>query len=88
MQEKKIAKKTIILYVLNVIRGYSSEEYPVSQTAICNFLNDLGIPCDRKTVGRNIQYLREFGYPIQKIEGRGYYLDLRAMQENKKRWIL
>lgn len=88
MEQKKIAKKTIILYVLNIIKAYSSEEYPVSQTAICNFLNDIGVSCDRKTVGRNVEYLREFGYPIKKIEGRGYYLDAAEMRNKNRKWIL
>ena len=88
MEQKKIAKKVIILYVLNLIKAYSSEEYPVSQTAICHFLNDIGVPCDRKTVGRNVEYLREFGYPIKKIEGKGYYLDKESMQNNKRKWII
>ena len=68
--KKEIAKKTVILYVLNIIKLYSSEEYPVSQTAICNYLNDINVLCDRKTVGRNIAYLQEFGYPIVKINGK------------------
>lgn len=72
--QKSIAKKVIILYVLNVLKVLSSEENPVTQTTICNYLNDINIPCDRKTIGRNIEYLREFGYPIKKI-GTGYYLD-------------
>ena len=82
--EKKIASKTIILYVLNVIKVYASEEYPVSQTAICEYLNEINIACDRKTVGRNITYLQEFGYPIKKISGKGYYLDKNEMKSTKK----
>ena len=82
--KKKIASKTIILYVLNVIKVYASEEYPVSQTAICEYLNDINVPCDRKTVGRNIQYLQEFGYPIKKINGKGYYLAPVAVSNKNK----
>ena len=88
MENKKIAKKTIILYVLNIIKLYSSEEYPVSQTAICNYLNDINIICDRKTVGRNIAYLQEFGYPIVKVSGKGFYLDKLKMQNTNKKWII
>lgn len=87
-ERKKIAKKTVILYVLNIIKLYSSQEYPVSQSAICNYLNDIGVPCDRKTVGRNIEYLKEFGYPIEKISGKGYWLDKEKMKNSKKRWVL
>ena len=36
MEDKKfIAKKAIIVYVLNIIKMYSSTTTPVSQTAIC-----------------------------------------------------
>ena len=56
---------------------------PVSQTAICEYLNNIDIPCDRKTVGRNIQYLCEFGYPIKKIDGKGYYLSKEDMAKKK-----
>ena len=86
--KKKIAKKTIILYVLNIIKLYSSEEHPVSQTVICNYLNDIKVPCDRKTVGRNITYLQEFGYSIKKVNKKGYYLDKNEMEQNSKRWII
>ena len=86
--KKKIAKKTIILYVLSIIKLYSSEEHPVSQTAICNYLNDIHIPCDRKTVGRNITYLQEFGYPIKKVNKKGYYLDEKEIKQKTKWWII
>ena len=33
MKSKVIAKKTIILYVLNVLKKLSSQEFPVSQKA-------------------------------------------------------
>lgn len=81
--EKGIAKKVIILCVLNIIKLYSSLDMPVSQTAICEYLNNIDIPCDRKTVGRNIQYLCEFGYPIKKIDGKGYYLSKEDMAKKK-----
>ena len=84
MRKHTSAKKTIILYVLNIIKIYSSESYPVSQTAICNYLNDIHIYCDRKTVGRNIKYLQEFGYPIKKVFGKGFYLDVEKMKNEKK----
>ena len=86
-EKKKIAKKTVILYVLNIIKLYSSEEHPVSQSAICNYLNEIGIPCDRKTIGRNIQYLCEFGYPIKRV-GKGYYLDQTEFENSKNIFVL
>ncbi|MBE6701993.1 MAG: HTH domain-containing protein [Ruminococcaceae bacterium] len=88
MPERFIAKKAIILYVLNVIKVYASADYPVSQTAICHYLNDIHIFCDRKTVGRNIKYLQEFGYPICKVNNRGYYLDTAKMATAKNKLIV
>ena len=79
-QQKCIAKKVIVLYVLNILRVLSSAENPVTQTTICNYLNDIGVPCDRKTIGRNIEYLREFGYPIERV-GKGYYLDKSELEK-------
>lgn len=87
-QQKSIAKKVIILYVLNIIKtmSYAHPPTPVTQTTICNYLNEINIPCDRKTVGRNIQYLCDFGYPIKKA-GKGYYLDRNDMDKMKEKNI-
>ena len=71
---KKIAKKTIILYVLKMLQQGSSKE-PITQTNMAKVLNSMGVPCDRKTIGRNIDYLIEFGFPIVKIKGGGCYID-------------
>ena len=69
------SKKTIILYVLKMLEEGSSKEHPVTQTCMSKVLNSMNIPCDRKTIGRNIDYLIEFGYPIVKIKGGGCYMD-------------
>ena len=74
---EKIAKKTIIVYILKVLYNYTSKENCATQTFIANYLRDIGIPCDRKTVGRNIKYLIEIGVPIKKSDKNknGYYYD-------------
>lgn len=71
----KIAKKTIILYVLYCLQYGSSEGHTYSQSQITNVLDSLGIKCDRKTVGQNIKYLTDFGYPIVKATHGKYYYD-------------
>lgn len=85
---KTTAKKAIIIYVLNVIRVYSSPAAPISQSAICNYLNDIEVFCDRKTVGRNIDYLCEFGYPIKKVNGKGYYITETDIKKSKKKLVI
>ena len=74
----KKAKKTIIVYILKILYCYSSSAYPVTQTFIADYLNDIFIPCDRKTVGRNIKYLIDMKLPIKRSKGskRGYYYDI------------
>lgn len=72
--KKNIAKKTIILYVLEMLYKGSSEEKPITITNMANVLNSMGIPCDRKTVGRNVGYLIEYGFPIVKLKGGGCYM--------------
>ena len=73
--KKEIAKKTIILYVLDMLEKASSKEKPITITSMAKVINSLGVPCDRRTVGRNVDYLIEYGKPIVKIKGGGCYYD-------------
>ena len=73
--KNKIAKKTIILYVLKMLYQGSSKEKPITITNMTNVLHSLGVPCDRRTVSRNIDYIIEFGLPVVKIKGGGCYYD-------------
>ena len=73
--KKKIAKKTLILYVLKMLKEGSSKEKPISILSMTKVLNSLGIPCERRTVSRNVDYIIEFGEPIVKIKGGGCYYD-------------
>ncbi len=89
MEAKKgIPKRVIILYVLNILKLYSTPETPVTQSALCNYLNAVDIPCDRKTVGRNIGYLIAFGYPIKRVNGKGYYLCKEELGKTKNKFVL
>ena len=82
------SKKVIILYVLNALKLYSSADTPVGQTAIAKYLNDIDIPCDRKTVGRNIDYLIDFGYPIKRVGTKGYFLDKEELAKSKNKLVI
>ena len=84
--QKNIAKKIVIVYVLNVLR-HTNREFPVLQSRICEYLNDIGIPCDRKTVGRNVAYLQAMGYPIHRVPRKGYYLDAEALARSPKPFV-
>lgn len=66
------SKKQIIIHVLNVLDTYSDKDHPITQTRIAEIISDV-YPCDRKTVCRNIGFLREMGYPIVKTPA-GFYM--------------
>ena len=65
-------KKYLILYVLKILEANTDFKHTMTQKQIAEWLSDV-MPCDRKTVGRNIKALTEIGYPIIKT-GSGYYL--------------
>ncbi|MBR2971667.1 MAG: hypothetical protein IKC61_01925 [Clostridia bacterium] len=71
-------KKITIIHILRVLYNYTSAEFPATQTNIVNYLNDIGISCTRKTVGRNLQYLIDCGVPIKRKHAKngGYYYDV------------
>ena len=71
-------KKTIIVQILRILYNYTSPNYTVTQTNIVRYLNDIDVPCSRKTVGRNIRYLIDVGVPIKRKNSRngGDYYDI------------
>lgn len=68
------AKKHLIILVLRILETQSDEDHPITQSKITELIRDAGYPCDRKTVGRNIRFLTEIGYPIIKT-AKGAYMD-------------
>lgn len=83
---KKIAKKTIILYVLKMLYVGSSKEKPITITNMTKVLNSMDIPCDRKTIGRNVDYIIEFGLPVVKIAGGGCYYNHSKSNKGEIKW--
>lgn len=73
--EKQKSNKTIILYILKMLKEGSSQDHPITQQTITKALHLLGYKCTRKTVASNIDALIEFGYKIVKIPGGGCYLN-------------
>lgn len=68
-------KKLIILYVYDALKHGSSEDCLLHQTKIAQQISKAcGISCDRKTIARNINYLREYGCEIVSIKGKGCYM--------------
>ena len=73
MKEQREMKKQNILLVLKILETESDESHPITQLKIADIISEV-YPCDRKTVGRNISYLKKLGYPIVKTP-KGFYMD-------------
>ena len=76
MKSEKQSKKQLILLVLNELSAFTDEDHPLTQAQIARNLSGEKFTCDRKTVCRNIKFLKEMGYPIVKKEKNGgFYMD-------------
>lgn len=78
-------KKHLILLVLKLLENESDQNHPLTQVEIAELLSNV-FPCDRKTVGRNIRFLMQVGYPIVKTQN-GFYLDRKSFSVEEIRFI-
>ena len=89
------SKKYLILLILKILENESDESHPLTQSQIARLLSEV-FPCDRKTVCRNIAFLKKIGYPIWEItqskfnkkwfcENQQKYPNLRKKMQNRKR---
>ena len=87
-------KKSIILYILEILKEYSDCEHPILQIEIKKKLEDkYDIVCDRKTIGKNIDCLIGMGYCIShkersNKEKSGYYYDGREFDDSQLRLLI
>lgn len=72
-------KKQLIILVLRMLESESDAQHPLTQTEMTKVISEI-YPCDRKTVCRNVQFLREMGYPIVKTT-KGFYMDNKAFSK-------
>ena len=60
-----LPKKLLILQILEVLRKYSDESHPLTQTQIIELLRrHFGVECDRKSVKRNIDALLDMNFNL------------------------
>ena len=72
-EPQKNTKKYLIVLILRILESKTDVEHPITQTQIAKEISEI-YPCDRKTVGRNIQFLQKLNYPIVKTT-KGFYMD-------------
>lgn len=82
------SKKIIILRVLYILEQYSSMDCPLTYNRILEYLKkDFDVNCERKTIGRNISFLKEAEYPIVSTS-KGVYIDNKLFEEAELRLLI
>lgn len=58
------SQKLKLLYVMQYLLRNSDEAHPVTVNQIIGYLNDLGIPAERKSIYDDVEALKKFGLDI------------------------
>ena len=57
-------QKIKLLKLMELLRRDTDEDHPIKTSEICRRLGEMGISCERRTVGKDMKLLREQGYEI------------------------
>ncbi|MBO7169757.1 MAG: HTH domain-containing protein [Clostridia bacterium] len=79
------SKKATIVMVLLLLERESEEGKCLTQSRMAEIINPF-VPCDRKTIGRDIKALREFGYPIKRT-AKGYFMENKTYTGDEIRFV-
>ncbi len=82
-------KKTILFRTYQILEKHSDPYHPIKQQEIIDLLAEKhDIQCDRKTVGRNVNSLRDMGYDIPNVGKDGVYLSSRKLENSELRLLI
>ena len=79
-------QKVKLLLLMDMLRCVSDANNPVTTAQIISFLQSNGISCDRKTVKRDIEALRENGYSLGASfvgHKKGYFVSVRNFSKEE-----
>ena len=57
-------QKIKLLKLMELLRQETDEDHPITTSEICRRLGEMGISCERRTVGKDMKVLREQGFEI------------------------
>ena len=77
---KQEGQKTKLLALLRILEQKTDEEHRLNVPQLVKMLEQQGIPCERKSVYRDIDTLKDLGYDIELCRGRGggYWMASRS----------
>jgi len=61
---KENCQKIKLLKLMELLRQETDENHPITTSGICRRLGEMGISCERRTVGKDIKVLRQQGFEI------------------------
>ena len=82
--------KLKILYLLDYLEKYSSEEHKLTISDMQEMLASHHITCDRKTLYSYLQALEDYGIDLHKVAGKyaGYYIGERRFRLSEVRLLI
>ncbi len=77
-----MANKAKVLYLLDILSHQTDEDHPLSAGELIEQLEKVGISAERKSIYRDIDQLRSFGFDIicTRTPKNGYFLGERTLQ--------
>lgn len=73
----KCPNKVKLLKLYDFLLENTDENHPMTTEGICIALEGMGIPCERRTLSRDIKLLNEIGYEVMDVsvgKKKGYYV--------------
>lgn len=75
------SQKQKFLALLQILYEQTDEEHPLSAPQLVALLSEMGIPCERKAVYRDVEALVSFGFDIlQSVSPPGYFWGRRLFE--------
>lgn len=74
---RKANQKLKLLRIMELLRDESSARHPLTTRRLCSLLTEEGIPCERRTLSKDLALLTETGYDIVSVmrgHEKAYYL--------------
>ena len=63
--DNRVASKIVLLKIWEILNQETDEDNPMPSTVLLKKLDDMEIPCDRRTLYKYIDVLNEWGYEIK-----------------------
>ncbi len=83
-------QKLKLCYVIELFKKKTDAEHPISIAEIIDYLADLGIRAERKSIYRDIEAMEDLGYDVIPVHNKRftYYLDSRVFETAELRLLV